>query len=390
MSFELRLPDLGEGIAEAELHKWLVAAGDVVAEHQAVAEVETDKALVELPSPVAGKVLSLQAAEGEMVTVGAVLLTIETASPAGENAERPPSYGIVGVLPEAPQEQESAIPVQAVPGVRALARERGVELARLSGSGPGGSITREDVLGAAAPAEESAAPVEHLALRGLRRTIARRLRQTQQLTACATTMEEADVTELWQLKLREEPELVHQGGHLTFLPFFLKAAQHALLEHPRFNAALDLEKEELTLFKACHIGIAVDTPEGLLVPVIRHVERKSVVQIARELQQLSARARERRIAAEELRGSTFTVTNFGAFGGSFATPILNHPNVAILGCGRIAERPWVVAGEICIRRILALSLTFDHQVVDGAEATRFLSRIARFLEDPGLLFIESV
>jgi len=190
--------------------------------------------------------------------------------------------------------------------------------------------------------------------------------------------------------VKERAELDRQGIHLTYFPFIIKAVQHALREHPIMNASVDGEGEAIVLKKYCNIGFAVDTPEGLIVPVLRDVDKKSIVELAAELLSLSERARERTITLSEMKGSSFTITNFGQFGGGFATPIINYPDVAILGCGRIADRPWVVNGEIAIRKILPLSLTFDHRVTDGGEATRFLTRVARYLEDPALLFIKSV
>lgn len=397
MKFEFKLPDLGEGIAEAEIRGWLVEEGEQIEEHQLVVEVETDKAVVELPSPKAGKVVKHHHLEGAVITVGDVLLTIE---PSQESEERPPSYGIVGELPEA-EDSPTNIPsapaseISALPSVRALARELQIDLTVVAGTGPENSITAEDVRAAeisSAKASQSKPPLpqgKRLPQKGVRRVIARRLLQAQQLTAFVTNMEEFDVSRLWNLKCREEPQLAERDLHLTFLPFFMKAVQHALLEFPRFNGRLNEEKQELILQSDCHIGIAVDTEDGLMVPVLRDIAKKSVIDLAIQLQQLSERAEQRSIALEDLQGSTFTLTNFGSYGGHFATPIINYPNVAILGCGRIRTKPWVVEDEIAIRHILPLSLTFDHRVADGAEACRFLTHIGRYLEDPGLLFLES-
>ncbi len=390
MPYEFKLPDLGEGITEAELRKWLVREGDQVAEHQGVAEVETDKAVVEVPSPRRGRVLRLHQGEGTIVKVGDTLLTI---AEEGESLheERPRPAGIVGTLPE-PEETAPRMEPLATPQVRALAREMGTTLEGITGSGPRGSITREDLLAAAQPAQggtDDFGAVERIPLRGLRRTIARNLIQSQRLTAFVTAMEEADVTDLWDLKTREEPGLHKKGTHLTMLPFLIKAVQHAIAEHPLLNASVDEQGGELVLKKYCNIGIAVDTPEGLMVPVVRDVAKKSVLELAEELQKLGERARSRTITLQELKGSTFTITNYGHFGGTYSTPIINYPDVAILGCGRIADRPWVVAGEIKIRKVLHLSLTFDHRITDGADAARFMAKIVGYLEDPALLFIES-
>jgi pyruvate dehydrogenase E2 component (dihydrolipoamide acetyltransferase) len=388
MPFDFLLPDLGEGITEAEIRKWLVSVGDAVEEHQPVVEVETDKAVVEVPTPRKGTVVSLARGEGETVRVGEVLLTIEEGV---QGIPRPRSVSVVGELPEA--EEAPAAPVLATPAVRALAREKGIPLDGIAGTGPRGSITREDLLAAAekrGAADERPGLEERIPFRGLRRAIARNLLKSHQMTVCVTGMEEVDVTELWNLRLRKNAGLDARGIHLTYFPFIIKAVQHALREHPLLNASVDEEGEAIVLKKYCNIGFAVDTPEGLIVPVLRDVEKKSILELAGELRTLSERARQRTITLAEMKGSSFTISNFGQFGGGFATPIINYPDVAILGCGRIADKPWVVNGEIAIRKILPLSLTFDHRVTDGGDATRFLSRVAGYLEDPALLFIESV
>ena len=430
MSFEFKLPDLGEGIAEVELRKWLVSEGDRVAEHQALLEVETDKAVVEVPSPRAGMVGRIHKQEGETVKVGETLLSIilkqEEASQGGQASQtqqahsatqgteaaeaaeaqqppsRPPSVGIVGSLPEAEEQAPAATREQApaaregfaglaTPLVRKLARERGIDLAAVKGSGPRGCITPEDLDRQGAAPRQPTAPTgteETLPLRGLRRTIARNVLASQRTTAFVTSMEEADITEIWELRGREQSEVESRGTHLTFLPFFMKAAQHALREHPLLNATIDDDAQNIILKKHYNFGIAVDTPEGLMVPVIRDVDKKSIIELAEAIQELGRKARERTISLEDLRGSSFTITNYGHFGGTFATPIINWPDVAILGFGRIVERPWVYRGEIAIRKILPLSLTFDHRATDGAYAARFLGKVLRYLEDPALLFIQ--
>lgn len=389
MPYEFKLPDLGEGMAEVEFRAWRVQAGDRIDEHQPVAEVETDKAVVEIPSPRSGLVASLAVGVGDTVRVGDTLMLI--ADETEIQRERPKSVGIVGELPEA--EDEAPKPVLALPAVRKLARERGIDLGSVVGTGVKGQITVEDLERFAAPAAagagETGGAVERIPLRGVRKAIARNVLAAQQRTAFVTGMEEADISELWELRTREQYAVESRGSHLTFLPFFIKAAQHALREHPYLNATIDDGAEEILLRREYHFGIAVDTADGLMVPVIRDVERKSIIELAAELQRLSRRASERSLAREELQGGTFTITNYGHFGGMFATPIINWPEVAILGCGRIAERPWVHRGSIAIRRILPLSLTFDHRVTDGADAAQFLVKVVRYLEDPGLLFIES-
>ncbi|MCL4457521.1 MAG: 2-oxo acid dehydrogenase subunit E2 [Nitrospirae bacterium] len=389
MAFDFVLPDLGEGITEGEIRKWLVKEGDAVEEHQTILEVETDKAVVEVPSPKKGRVLKINKDIGDIAKVGEVLMTIAEGGEAIEEKpkaeERPKSVSVVGVLPE---EEE----ILAAPAVRALAKELGVKIEALKGSGPGGSITKDDVIEAsekAKKAEDVYGVIEKIPLRGLRRTIAKNLIQSQRTTAFVTGMDEADITELWTLREREKKSLQQKGIHLTFLPFFIKAVQHALAEHPLLNASVDEEKEEIITKKYYNIGIAVDTPDGLMVPVIKDVDKKTILELAKEIQELSVKAKERKIKLEEMKGSTFTITNYGHFGGVFATPIINYPDVAILGTGKISEKPWVKDGQIVIRKILPLSLTFDHRVTDGVDSALFLSKVIQYLEDPALLFIES-
>ena len=397
MPFDFVLPDLGEGITEGDIRRWVVKEGDSVAEHQTVLEIETDKAIVEVPSPRKGRVLKIRKEEGETAKVGEPLMTIamegDDAEPAAEikpaTEERPRSVSVVGVLPE---EQDQKTEVLATPAVRVLAKELGVRLETIKGSGPSGSITSEDLnkaVGKAQVEQDRLGPVERRPLKGLRRTIARNLMIAQRTTVSVTGMDEADITGLWELREREKEALKAKGIHLTFLPFFIKAVQHSLAQHPMLNASVDEEKEEIIVKKYYNIGVAVDTPEGLMVPVIKDADKKTILELAADLQELSTKARERKITLDEMKGSTFTITNYGHFGGTFATPVINYPDVAILGTGRISEKPWVHNGQIVIRKVLPLSLTFDHRVTDGADASQFLTKVISYIEDPDLLFIES-
>ncbi len=428
MPFKFVLPDLGEGITEGEIRKWLIKEGDTVEEHQNVLEIETDKAIVEVPSPKKGKVTKINKEEGNIVKVGEVLMTIaeegEAAEPKPPEAkpeeakpaeakpveEKPKSVSVVGELPEEEGEvpeakekaksvsvvgvlpEEEAEAVLATPAVRALARELGVKIESVRGSGPAGSITTEDVKAAAEKGkkvEDRYGPSERIPLRGLRRTIAKNLSLSQKTTVFVTGMEEADITDLWELREKEKKPLQDKGIHLTFLPFIMKAVIHALAEHPMLNASIDDEREEIIIKKYYTLGVAVDTPDGLMVPVIKDAGKKTILDLAGELQELGVKARERKIKLEEMKGSTFTITNYGHFGGTFATPIINYPEVAILGTGKISEKPWVKSGQIVIRKILPLSLTFDHRVTDGVDASQFLTKVVGYLEDPALIFIES-
>ncbi|MDO9289844.1 MAG: dihydrolipoamide acetyltransferase family protein [Thermodesulfovibrionales bacterium] len=388
MPFDFVLPDLGEGITEGEIRKWLVKEGNAIEEHQTVLEIETDKAVVEVPSPKKGTVLKINKEEGDIAKVGEVLMTITEAGEKAEErpAEKPKSVSVVGVLPE--EEEE----VLATPSVRALAKELGVKLESIKGSGPGGSITKEDVQEAVdkgKKTEDQFGAMERVPLKGLRRTIAKNLLTAQKTTASVTGMDEADITELWNLREKEKKPIQEKGMHLTFMPFFIKAVYHALLEHPLLNASIDDEREDIIIKKYYNFGIAVDTPEGLMVPVVKDIGKKTILELAIEIQNLGQKARERKIKLEEIKGSTFTITNYGHFGGWFATPIINYPDVAILGIGKISDKPWVKDGQIVIRKILPLSLTFDHRVTDGVDASKFLTKVIQYLEDPAMLFIES-
>ena len=397
MAFDFKLPDLGEGIAEAEIRKWLVKAGDTIEEHQAVVEVETDKAVVEVPSPKKGTVLRINGEEGETIKVGEVLLVVgeegekveepRVVEKKPEGEERPKSVSVVGVLPE----EEEAV-ILATPAVRAFAKEQGVPLEKVRGSGPGGSITREDVQKASKQppkAEDQYGTVERVPIRGVRKAIAKNLLFSLKTTASVTETDEADITELWGLRDREKKALQDKGIHLTFMPFFMKAVQHTCTEFGTFNASVDEQREEIMIKKYFNIGVAVDTPDGLIVPVVKNVEKKTIRELAQELTDYSKQARERTVKLEDLKGSTFTITNYGTYGSTFATPIINYPDVAILGTGKITDKPWVREGTIVIRKVLPLSLTFDHRVNDGAGAAKFLTRLVGYLEDPASLFIES-
>lgn len=401
MPFEFKLPDLGEGITEGEIVKWRVREGDEIEEHQVIAEIETDKAIVEVPSPKKGKVSQIKKKEGQTVNVGETLFTIQLDGEGGvrrpeeekieEKRERPPSMSVVGRVPE---EEE----VLASPKARSLAKKLGVDLSGVRGTGPGGIITEDDVKAASAGKEigppqekrpEIAGRTERVAIKGVRKAIAKNLLASQRSAAFVTGMDDADVTDLWNLRKTEAKNAKERGIHLTFLPFIMKAVQHSILSHPFLNASVDEKGEEVLIKKFYNFGVAVQAPEGLMVAVVRDVEKKTILELAQELAELSKKARERKISLEELKGSTFTLSNYGSFGGTYATPIINYPDVAVLGIGRIGERPWVKNGQIIARRIMPLSLTFDHRIIDGAEAAIFLNKVISYLEDPAKIFIES-
>jgi pyruvate dehydrogenase E2 component (dihydrolipoamide acetyltransferase) len=393
---EFKFPDVGEGIAEAEIVRWLVKEGDAVKEDQDLLEVETDKALLTLNSPYTGKVTKLHCKEGDVIKVGDVLTTVEAGDEAatGTEPQKKDSGTVVGTLGDS-EVVEVARSVQAMPAVRALAKQMGIDLASVKGTGSGGRITKEDIERAATQttqqtrAESDAyGSVERIPLRGIRRTVAKRMAEASKRVAEVTIWEDADITELEQVRAKERKIAEEKGVKLTYLPFLIKAVIPALNAHPYFNASLDEAAEAIILKKYWNIGIAVDTTDGLIVFVIKDADKKNILDLARETATLAERARLRKIDLHELKGSTFTITNYGVVGASYGTPIINYPEVAILGLGRIEDRPVVRNGQIAIRKIMPLSLAFDHRVIDGVEAGRFLGVVIQHLEDPNLMLIE--
>ncbi|MDO8738553.1 dihydrolipoamide acetyltransferase family protein [Candidatus Deferrimicrobium sp.] len=364
MAIELKLPDVGEGIAEGEVVRWLVAEGAQVKEDDPLVEILTDKANVEIPSPVTGTVVKILAAPGQVVKVGELLALIEPAA---------------GKAPGASGE------VLATPVVRKLAKDLGVELGAVPGSGPGGRITEEDVRRAAGPKVPAGAPAEstseeRIPFRGRRRMIARKMVAAKTRVPHALLVDEADVSGLLaeRAKMREIGE--REGVRITILPFIMKAVAGALQRHPALNASLDEGREEIVLKKKVDIGMAVDAEDGLVVPVVRNADAKSVIELAREIERLSAAAREGTLAPGDLTGGTFTISSVGSIGGLFSYPVINVPEAAILAAHKIVNRPVVRDGEIVPRDMMYLSLSFDHRIVDGGEATRFLNEVVRRIE----------
>ena len=412
------LPDLGEGLVEAEIRNVLVREGDVVKEDAPLLEVETDKAQVEIPSPFAGRVEKIHVQPGQTVKVGQPLVSFGDgigAAPPAATAPRALANAPPRAVPEA--SNAGGGPVAATPATRRLAREMGVDLQSVRGTGPGGRVTDDDVRGAsgkptgARPAARAAAPVgpakplavvgleppplpkfeqwgpvERQPLSHLRRTIAERMALSASLIPHVTHFDRADITDLNAMVTRSFEAAKQHGIVLTLTSFLLKAAALALKEHPQFNASLDPGAGELVLKHYCHLGIAVATERGLIVPVIRDVDRKPVLDVARELAALAQRVRDGKATLDDLRGGSFTVTNIGALGGTGAIPIINYPEVAILGVARGREEPVVRNGQIVPRTILPLTLTFDHRVADGADGARFAQAIIRRLEAPEALF----
>jgi pyruvate dehydrogenase E2 component (dihydrolipoamide acetyltransferase) len=393
---EFKFPDVGEGIAEAEIIRWLVKEGDAVKEDQDLLEVETDKAILTLNSPYTGKVTKLHGKEGDIIKVGDVLTTFDAGGKEGTviETEKKDSGTVVGTLSDN-EVVEVIRAVQATPAVRTLAKQTGIDLARIKGTGPGGRITKEDVERAATKTAQQASveahaygSVEKVPLRGIRRTVAKRMAEASKRVAEVTIWEDADITELVQVRAKEQSVAEKKGVKLTYLPFLIKAVIPALRAHPYFNASLDEAAEAIILKKYFNIGIAVDTSDGLIVFVIKNADEKNILELAKEIATLAEKARLRKIDLHELKGSTFTITNYGVVGASYGTPIINHPEVAIVGIGKIEDRPVVRSGQIAIRKIMPLSLAFDHRVIDGVEAGRFLGVVIQHLEDPNLMLIE--
>jgi pyruvate dehydrogenase complex dihydrolipoamide acetyltransferase long form len=440
MKQAFKLPDVGEGIAEAEIVEYLVQKGDKVKADQPVVKIETDKAVVELPAPVTGVVVEIPFKPGDSVRVGETLLVIETEAaeaeepakakeeekkkeekPSKEEEKPPKKEEPRAKEEERPSRAEGGAPAErvlATPHTRKVARELKVDITTVKGSGPHGRITDEDVRKAAEEKEKPAAaperapapkaptaaavqapattgfdfekygPTRREPLKGIRKRTAEVMVRSVSTIPHVTHFDEADVTELMSVVEREKPLAVSRGIKLTVLSFLVKAAATGLKQYPKLNCSLDEETGEIVYKDYYHIGFATDTEAGLMVPVVRDVDRKSVLQVAAELQGLSTKARERSIELDDMRGGTFTVTNVGSLGGMWATPIIVHPQVAILCPLRAQPRPLVREGQVVIRTVMPLTLSFDHRVLDGADAARYTSFLISLLEDPMRMLVD--
>ncbi|VVB80787.1 2-oxoacid dehydrogenases acyltransferase (catalytic domain) [uncultured archaeon] len=394
MTFDFKLPDLGEGIVEAEIVKWLVKDGDRIEEHEPILELETAKAVVQVPSPKAGTVLKIFGSAGDKIHVGDVLCSI---GEAGETKRAP--AGVVGELEVAPEEPKFIAPkkvaepsVAVLPAVRKLAQDLKVDVSKVAGSGPDGRITEDDVARASTKKEagptitfEKFGRVIKMPLKGVRKEIAVRLSESMRTAVQVTHMDYVDVTKLAAYREKEKEEAEKRGIKLTFLPFIVKACVLALKALPYVNSSLD--GEDIVVKQYYNIGIAVDTPAGLMVPVVKNVNERTIYEIAREIYRVAELSRTREIQLKDLQGGTFTVTNIGSLGGVFATPVINYPECAILGLGRIADMVVPVEGKMEIRKMLPVSLSFDHRIIDGAVAAKFVNEIKRHLEDPDALLM---
>jgi pyruvate dehydrogenase E2 component (dihydrolipoamide acetyltransferase) len=424
MALEFRLPDIGEGVAEGEVVKWLVAEGDAVREDQPMVEVMTDKATVEIPAPASGKVKRIVSQAGQVIPVGAVLVELELAAGAtapkiashgdGHSAPAPkPSAPAPAGKPAAAAAAKPAAPAftrppgqraLATPATRRIAREAGVDIEKVEGTGPAGRVTDDDVRRAAAggarpaaaapsgppaigpAALPSSAPAtgkdEVVPIRGLRRKIYERMALSKSHAAHFSYVDDVDVTELVELRgiMKETARL--KGVRLTYLPFVMKALVAAFRSHPSLNATVDEAAGTYTVRGTFNFGIAVDTDAGLIVPVVKGVERRGLLDLAAEVDRVAADARNGKSRLDDLQGGTFTITNAGNIGGLFATPVINFPEVAILGIHKIQRTPRVVGDRIAIRDVMYLSISIDHRINDGATGARFMNEVKALLEDP--------
>jgi 2-oxoglutarate dehydrogenase complex dihydrolipoamide succinyltransferase (E2) component len=406
LTFEFKLPDLGEGITEGEILKLMAKEGEQVKEDQPLVEVMTDKVNVQIPSPRTGRVARVLVKEGDVAKVGQVILVIDDGSGGAPAPTQAPAavHPVQAAASSQPQRGPIAQAALATPATRRLARELGVEISTLTGSGPQGRVTEEDVRSSAGASKSGPTAVtlqtvptpqpkrgpreEVVPLRGVRKTISERMLRSLQTTAQVTHVDEADMTELVLLREAFKGSAEKRGVHLTYLPFIIKALVPALKEFPYVNSSLDEQGGNIILKSYYNIGIATDTDQGLVVPVVKDVDSKDIFELAGEIEKLSDRARTGQLSLEDVRGSTFTITNVGAIGGLFATPIVNIPEVAILGLHKIAKRPVVRDGKIEVRDTTYLSLSFDHRVVDGAYAARFTSRVIEIIQDTKKLLSE--
>ncbi len=455
MAFEFKLPDIGEGIHEGEIVKWFVKPGDKVQEDDVLCEVQNDKAVVEIPSPVAGTVEDILVDEGATAIVGDTLIKldapgyedlkfkgdhgdegavqteeqVQSTAEAGQNVDKVPAEETKQTSAEAtgagsqPQADTSEVDpnrrIIAMPSVRKYAREKEINITLVSGSGKNGRIVKEDIdqflqkgpEAAEQPAQkqeetkEAAAneskpaaatvipegefPETREKMSGIRKAIAKAMVNSKHTAPHVTLMDEIEVTKLWAHRKKFKEVAAEKGVKLTFLPYVVKALTSALREYPALNTSIDDVTSEIVHKHYYNIGIAADTDKGLMVPVVKNADRKSMFTISNEINELAVKARDGKLAPTEMKGASCTITNIGSAGGQWFTPVINHPEVAILGIGRIAEKAIVKNGEIIAAPVLALSLSFDHRMIDGATAQHALNHIKRLLNDPELLLMEA-
>ncbi|MFC3900441.1 dihydrolipoamide acetyltransferase family protein [Aliicoccus persicus] len=431
MAFEFKLPDIGEGIHEGEIAKWMVAVGDEIKEDDVLCEVQNDKALVEIPSPVDGVVKSLDVKEGEVAIVGQTIITIDDGSEdsgdAGASEEKTEEKAETeDEKPSAEEKSEaksadksaekkevSGERVIAMPSVRKFARDNDVNIAEVSGSGKNGRVLKEDIEAflsgdqasadevatddaeseetskvAAQPSVDEGVTETRRPMSGMRKAIAKAMVNSKQTAPHVTHLDEVIVNDLWDHRKRFKEIAAEQDVKLTFLPYVVKALVSTLKKFPDLNTSIDDETMEVIEKHYYNIGIAADTERGLIVPVIKHADRKSMFEISNEINELAGKARDGKLTGDEMKGGSMSISNLGSAGGAHFTPVINHPEVAILGIGRIEEKAVVVDGEVVARRVLALSLSYDHRQIDGMTAQNALNHFKRLIANPDLLLME--
>jgi pyruvate dehydrogenase E2 component (dihydrolipoamide acetyltransferase) len=423
MRYIFNFPDIGEGLDEGTIVEWLVKKGQEVEMGDPLVTMETDKVVTDIPSPKTGRLVQLFGKEGEVVHVGEALVEIEIPGVEGEEAiseaEKKPETeaveeegaGVVGTLETAKggailssskegiaaKEEKTEIlnkKVLATPVARALAKDKGVDIKKIKGSGPAGRIMKADILNYAKssnyeeknPDNELEVEIENMSQ--IRKTIAKNMLQSKHNAAHMTSFEEVEISELDRIRKKFKDKYLSEGVKITYLPFIVKAVALALRKHKVLNAEMDMENGKMIYKKYYNIGIAVDTPKGLMVPVIRNADKISLLEIAKQIQDYAEKAKNNKISMEDMKDGSFSITNFGTIGGLFAVPVINYPQAAILGIGRVSKQPIVKNDALDIGTILPLSLSADHRVVDGADASRFINTIMEYLSDPVSLIFE--
>ncbi|MDR3653073.1 MAG: dihydrolipoamide acetyltransferase family protein [Paludibacter sp.] len=429
MRYIFNFPDIGEGLEEGTILEWYVAKGQAVKAGQALVNMETDKVVTDIPSPKSGTIVAIYGSVGETIRVGSPLVEIEIEGVSGADAvveAKAPltvpidegGAGVVGTMELAASnallaasdegsskpkaEEKTPSKVLATPLARAMARDLNIDINKLSGTGPSGRVTKEDIQ----KAVESKSPtvahkktetftqtfsgdeVTYEPLSQIRKAIAKNMLNSKQNTAHMTLFEEVEISELMRIREKLKPKFSDKNTKLTYLPFIVKAIVQALKAHRQLNSQMDMENDRMVFKNRYNIAVAVDTPEGLVVPVIKDADRLSILQIAQKIAELSDKARDRKLSMDDMKDGTFTITNYGSIGGVFATPVINYPQAGILGIGRIVTKPIVKGDQIVVGHVLPLSLSVDHRIVDGGEASRFINQVMEYLSNPVLMLVE--
>ncbi|MBI3413487.1 MAG: 2-oxo acid dehydrogenase subunit E2 [Candidatus Aenigmarchaeota archaeon] len=387
MATEFKFPDVGEGITEGKIVRWHVREGDYIKADQTLVEIETEKAIVEIPSPVEGTVLKLNGKVGDTIPVGTVLVVVgekgESAKIKESRAEK--TKEISNAVPAMSQTAQPA-GVLATPAIRKLAAEMGVDLSKIKGTGPGRRITEDDIRNSSKPKApkvtfEKYGQILKIPMTSVRKAIADHMKLSKYTAPHSTLMDEIDATYLVGLRNKKKAEAEKKGIKLTYLPFIIKALIKAIKRHPYANSSLDEENEQIIVKSYYNIGIAVQTPYGLFVPVVKNADKKDIFELAKEIGTLSEKAKERKLTIDDMKGGSFTISNYGSIGVTFAVPIINYPEAAILGIGRMQDKPVVVDKKVQIRTIMPISISFDHRVIDGGEAAKFANEFAMNLQE---------